>query len=689
MGRALAMVCGVVLFAAASNIGALAQEKPRIKVDSYQIDVRLVPAAHKLFGRAKVTFTALEDVNIAVFELNNALRPTRVTDAAGNSLSPERVTQDSTIRVPLAQDLAKGSSTTVTIEYEGILQTGEDSPVEGLKLAYVGDEESYLLYPGRWFPVVGYGTNRFTADINVTVPAGYTVIGSGPKGSAPATAWAEAGGEEKTVVEKGKRKKIKERKEKASKPEPGMTTFSFAWDKPSFPGTILAGKFREYKAASNVSVYFLDDHAAQESAYGDSALKAFQAYSVLYGAAPSFNLNLVELPGDTVPSAWAPQIAAIGARSISDKVNYRLVANAVAHQWWGVSVSPATRDDWWLSDGFARYSELLYIQQMAGQAAFEDAVSDVSVGALAYDTVPLSTVGKLDTFSPEFQSLTTNKGAAILNMLRWVIGDDAFDKTMKDFATQYAGKSATTDDFRKIAEADSGEQLSWFFIQWFDSTGAPAFKNKYTVYRLGNNKGFRIVGQISQDLDLFRMPVELKVETDGKTEMKRIEVVGTNSPYSVETFGMPRRISIDPNDRVLQNSPNLKVRVAILRGQELVQQGDLAGALQQFQDALKLNSNSSLAHYRTAEVFRMQRNLQAAANEYREAYDGDGEPPWTIVWSHLELGKIFDMTGQRERAVNEYRQALQTNDNTSGALEEARKYLQKPYSPEKKDAIGE
>lgn len=683
------MACGLLLALAASSISARAAEKPRIRVDSYQIDVQLVPTAHKLVGRAKVTFTAIEDVNTAVFELNNALRPTRVTDAGGNSLSAERVTQDSTIRIALPQNLAKDSSTTLTIEYEGILQTGEDSPVEGFKLAYVGDEESYLLYPGRWFPVVGYGTNRFTADINVTVPAGYTVIGSGAKGSAPATAMTEPRSEEKKAVEKGKRKKLKETKESAAKLEPGMTTFSFAWDKPSFPGTILAGRFRQYKAAANVFVYFLPDQQAQEAAYGDSALKAFQAYSVLYGPAPSYMLNLVELPGDTVPSAWAPEIAAIGARSISNKVNYRLVANAVAHQWWGASVSPASRDDWWLNDGFARYSELLYVQQMAGQAAFEEAVSDVSVGALAYDTVPLSTVGKLDTFSPEFQSLTTNKGAAILNMLRWVVGDAAFDKTMKAFATQFAGKPATTDDFRKVAEENSGDQLAWFFIQWFDSTGAPAFKNKYTVYRLGNNKGFRIVGQISQDLDLFRMPLELKVETDGKTELKRIEVVGTNSPYSVETFGMPRRISIDPDDRVLQNSPNLKVRVAILRGQELVQQGDLAGALKQFQEALQLSSTSSLAHYRTAEVFRLQRNLQAAANEYREAFDGDGEPPWTIVWSHLELGKIFDMTGQRERAVNEYRQALQTNDNTSGALEEARKYLQTPYQPEKKDNIGE
>jgi tetratricopeptide (TPR) repeat protein len=82
-------------------------------------------------------------------------------------------------------------------------------------------------------------------------------------------------------------------------------------------------------------------------------------------------------------------------------------------------------------------------------------------------------------------------------------------------------------------------------------------------------------------------------------------------------------------------------------------------------------------------VFFLQKNYQASANAYRESLNGDGEPRWTEVWSHLQLGKIFDVTGQRDRAVNEYRQALQTNDNTQGALDECRRYMQKPYEREK------
>ena len=188
-----------------------------------------------------------------------------------------------------------------------------------------------------------------------------------------------------------------------------------------------------------------------------------------------------------------------------------------------------------------------------------------------------------------------------------------------------------------------------------------------------------MTGEISQDLDLFRMPVDLRIDTDGKTENQKVEVVGTNSPFSIETFGRPRRISVDPDHRVLTNSSDVKLRASILRGQAMQQQGDLTGALLEFNKALDLNKNSSLAHYRIAEVFFLQRNYQSSANAYREGLNGDGEPRWTEVWSRIQLGKIFDITGQRERAINEYRQALQTNDNTFGALEEARKYLQKAY----------
>ncbi len=636
-----------------------AAEKIRLRVDDYQIEAELTPHLHQISARAKVKFTALQDLNTAIFELHNGLRVTRVLDDQNQPLSAERVTQDSTIRVPLPAGLAKDASTTLTFEYEGEIESADDSPVPGLKLASIGDDTSYLLYSGRWFPVSGYGLNRFTSTISVTVPSHMLVIGSG-----------------KTTVTDNP---------PSNKPNSNglpTKTFTFVYSKPSFPGTIVAGIFQEYKsdeAGMDLHVFFKPDHQKLAPEYTTTAIQEFTYFITLYGTPLSQRLNVVELPGDTVPYAWAPEMAALAGHSITEKTNYRLLANAIAHQWWGVSVSPATKDDWWLTDGFSRYSEAMYVESAAGSAGLEEAIKDMSVGALAYDNIPLSSASKLDPFSTEFQSLVTDKGAMILHMLRWVMGEDKYLKTMRQFATEFAGKSASMDDFRELAEKNYGEQLTWFFSQWLDSTGAPEFKLKYTTYRLGSNKGFRVTGEISQDLDLFRMPIDLRIDTDGKTEDKKIEVVGTNSPFAVETFGRPRRISIDPDHRVLTNSSDVKLRSSILRGQALQQQGDLAAALAEFNKALDLNKNSSLAHYRIAEVFFIQRNYQSSANAYRSSLNGDGEPRWTEVWSHIQLGKIFDITGQRERAIGEYRQAVQTNDDTFGALEEARKYMQKAF----------
>jgi tetratricopeptide (TPR) repeat protein len=127
------------------------------------------------------------------------------------------------------------------------------------------------------------------------------------------------------------------------------------------------------------------------------------------------------------------------------------------------------------------------------------------------------------------------------------------------------------------------------------------------------------------------------------------------------------------------------VQVAIRRGEQFAEVGEFNEALKEYQKALEVNRNSSLAHYRIAEVFFLQNNYQAAANEFREALNGDLDPKWTEVWAHLNLGKIFDITGQRERAVNEYTQAVRTKDNTQGAQEEAAKYLKQPYEKKRSD----
>ena len=410
--------------------------------------------------------------------------------------------------------------------------------------------------------------------------------------------------------------------------------------------------------------------------------REFEFMSDKFGGAESPRLDVVELPSDSVSAAWAPEIVAIRP----DRGNARLFANTIAHQWWGSEISPATLNDAWITNGMSRYAELLYVEDTGGKTALQNAITDVQAGALAYDTEPLTTLGRLDPFSPQFQSMTLEKGAMVFHMLRWELGDDAFTKFLRGMLSQYTDKSIRSANVETIAEADSNLNLKPFFSQWLDGTGAPEFGDNFTVFRLGSNKGFRTVGSVTQDLDLFRMPVELRVETEGKTEIRRVDLSGTESSYSIETFGRPRKITIDPDNWLLKSTPDLAVRVAVLRGQQDVAQGDLMGAIAEYQKALDSNRASSLANYRLAEIFLMQKNYQSAANSFRDSLRGDGDPKWTEVWSHINLGKIFDCTGQRERAVNEYRSAVQTNDNTQGAINEARADMQKPSPCEREQA---
>jgi tetratricopeptide (TPR) repeat protein len=119
--------------------------------------------------------------------------------------------------------------------------------------------------------------------------------------------------------------------------------------------------------------------------------------------------------------------------------------------------------------------------------------------------------------------------------------------------------------------------------------------------------------------------------------------------------------------------------VAIKRGEQFAEIGEFSDALKEYEKAIAVSRSSSLAHYRVAEVFFLQNNYQSAANEYREALNGDLEPKWVEVWAHIKLGNIFDVSGQRDRAVNEYNHAIRTRDDTQGAQEEAAKYLKAPY----------
>jgi aminopeptidase N len=507
-----------------------------------------------------------------------------------------------------------------------------------------------LLYPGRWFPVNGFAADQFSAKIQVALPEGYKVIGSGLSSTAA-----------------GKQGRVKH---------------IFEFSQASFPGSIAIRKDEPLKAETagvTTTVYFNSVEPELAREYGETTGEIIEFYSGKFGAPYSSSLTLVET-GEYSPEGYAaPGIVFLNPYTIGAVVNRRALATEVAHQWWRLIVSPGNRDHLWLDDGMAIYSSLLETEESQGQEAFESALAAVRIDSLTYEDLPIIQAGRLGDFSPGMEALAGAKGAMVLHMLRWTIGDDAFLATLKQLRDEFEWKSATTRDLQDIAQNLSGEDLQSFFIQWTESTGTPEFTQEYTIYRLGQGKGFRVLGKVRQDMDTFRMPVELRIETEGEPEYQKVEVAGTSSDYTIDTFGKPKKVILDPNNHILRFDESIRVRVAIRKGEQLFAYGYYNEALAEYQKALDINRYSSLAHYRIGEVFLAQNNYQSAANEYREALNGDQEPSWTEVWSHINLGMIFDVTAQRERAVNEYQLAIRTRDNTRGAQDQARKYLESPY----------
>jgi predicted negative regulator of RcsB-dependent stress response len=620
----------------------------RLEVTNYSIEAELFPSTHVLKAHTRVDFVPQADLTSASFELNSNLRVEKVLDASGRSA--HFLQEGLNVSVDPPSPFPAGKTSSLTLDYSGTLASADNSPVEGLKLAYVAPEGSYLLYAGRWFPVSGYGVDRFAATMHITVPSDEVVVASG-KPTSPVR-------------------------------ETGKATYTFEYAQRSFPGTVIAGKYAVQPVAAagaDVTLYLKEEHQNLGGSYGEAAAKILAFFSDRFGGLPNGHLAIAEIDDSSVSGYSAPGLVAIASRGFSNPVNYQLLAHELSHQWWRCLVSPASANDAFLDEGLATYSAALYAEEAAGQAEFEKVMGDTVVGALTHeDAAPVSQAGQLHEFTPEYQSIVFQKGALVFHMLRWVIGDDAFVKTLRAMAQQYAFRPITTEEFQKLAEKSSNQDLTYFFAQWVNSTGVPQFKRTWAVYKL--QKGYQVVGKITQDLDIFRMPVEVRVVPEhGKPVNDRVEMVGTTADFTINMRTKPLQVVVDPASRILKYDDKVKAAVVMKRGDQLVQQQAYLEAVKEYQKALDLNKNYSLAHYRIGETFFRLHNYNAAAEEMRAALSGDLNPRWVEVWAHLTLGKIFDVTGQRDRALNEYQRALQTNDNTQGALDEANAHIQKPY----------
>jgi tetratricopeptide (TPR) repeat protein len=663
---ALALLC----LCSPAQIQAQTPRPPSFLAQRYDVSATLDTSAQTISAVAKVDFRAVEASGNVRVELHPNLEVKEVRTAEGKLLTPERDAQNPMIvSVNLPAPVANGSRFTLTYTYSGILANEENSPVPGVRVASINKDDAYLLLPARWFPLTAFPSNRYTGIFRLNVPDTFAVAGTG-KASAPSP-----------MAGKGA--------------EGGRLLYTFECNTAAPNGSFVAGNLQlnpKQAEGFKVAVYAPRAASANAAEFAGDVARALTTFSDLFGALPEFDMTIAQLPDGTLRDFAGPGLLLLSQRNWDPKISDRTISRLVASQWWGNQVLPATTGDVWVTDGLARYSEALYAEQNTSKEAGLRAVDEFAVGALMYeDAAPVAQAARLTPYSPDYRSVVLNKGAMIFHMVRALMGDVPFKTTLRDFYTRYAGKTARNDDFINLAEARAEASakppqmppnLRGFFAQWLNSTGVPEFTLEYVVYRTA--KGFRVNGKIKQPLDTFQMPVELRIDTEGNPELKTIDVVGTETSFTEETFGRPKPggIRVDPNNLILKGSSALRARAAIARGEELAGQGRYYDAVAQYQKALTIQPNRPLAHFRMGEAFFFQKNYQAAANAFRECVQAVPEPSekWTEVWGHIYIGMIYDLLGQRERAVNEYSLAKRTNDDTGGAQSVAERYIKKPYS---------
>jgi hypothetical protein len=640
------------------------------RADHYDVQVLLHPDDQSISALARVTFIASEVSRTVVVELHQDLRVNSIRVPGGKPLEFERDrTYPLLLTVGLPDAVGPGQPVTLEFDYNGPISSEDDSPTKGVRFASVDKNSAYLLLPARWFPLTNYPANRYTGTFKIITPDTLYVTGTG-KADPPTT---------QPGIGKG----------------PGQAVYVFHCDRPGPVGTFVAGALQLNPVQTEgitISVFTPPYQASTATAYGNSLAHIILYFTDAFGPLQEKEpppLTIAQMPDGTLAGYAAPGLLLISARQWTTKANERLISQLAAEQWWGDRVLPNTSSDTWLTDGLSRYAEAMYAEQSDGSAGLHRALEDFAVGALMYeDTAPISQAGRLQTFSNEYRSVVADKGALVFHMLRTEIGDDAFNALLHDFYKKYEGKNANVAEFEKLAytkvpppkKGEPPVNLISFFSQWVNSTGIPEFKLEFIVYR--TRKGFKVVGRIHQDLDTFRMPIELRVDTEGNPEYKKILVTGTTQQFEIDTFGRPKPngIVIDPNNNLLKSSPRLRIRAFVARGEGYAENGQYYEAIQEYQRALDLQSSNSLAHFRMGEAMFNQKNYQSAANAFRAALGGDLDPKWVDVWSHIYIGKIYDLLGQRERAVNEYSLAQHLGDDTAGAQEEAGKFLQRPYT---------
>jgi aminopeptidase N len=240
-----------------------------------------------------------------------------------------------------------------------------------------------------------------------------------------------------------------------------------------------------------------------------------------------------------------------------------VTAHEMAHSWFGNSVTLADWKNVWLNEGFATYADALWHEHAGGESALNARMSSFKSQYFAEDAA-----SRFPVYDPLnlWGATVYEKGAWVLHMLRYLIGDTSFFDALRLYYQTYAYSNATTEDFQTVCESVSGMDLDSFFGEWVYQAGYPEYEYAWTAFSDGSS--YRLdfhLDQTQTAAPVFTIPVEIRVTTTLGTSVLRLPVTGAHEVYQLTLDGEPLDVEFDPFERILKTASEIPTGIAVDR----------------------------------------------------------------------------------------------------------------------------
>jgi aminopeptidase N len=303
-------------------------------------------------------------------------------------------------------------------------------------------------------------------------------------------------------------------------------------------------------------------------------------------------------------------------RAHLDRTSDGLVAHELVHMWFGDLITTKNWNHIWLNEGFATYFEDLYVEYNQGVREFymslEKERDDYFKEYSTKYSRPVVT-SLYEDANELFDDHSYQKGALVLHMVRYILGDELWWKAIRHYARTYSGETVETNDFKQAIEDATGIALDWFFDQWLYRAGHPNYDVSWEWERKRKAVALN-VKQVQTDnviSPLFRMPVEIAVTGNFGTQRSNIEVSKSEEIFYIEVPEKPLRVEFDPDNHILKELRFTKSKKELLdQLKKAVDAGRMraAGWLAQYQDGKTVDA---LGHALRLDTFRGVREKAA------------------------------------------------------------------------------